>query len=313
VTSATAAGSGSPKPRATAIITTKNRSHMVVEAVESALAIDTSNLELEIIVVDDGSTDDTLEVLATFPVKVVHAGGVGMAAARAAGVSAATGDYVALLDDDDMWLPPAIAAQVAVLEQHPEYGAVHGQSRLVTWDKVPFGPSMPAGPLTSGWIVNDLLRYFPQIGTIVTRTSVARSVGDMDSSLPGDPDWDWVLRVAERHQIGRIEVPVVLFRQRGEPEEEQCRRRFPAMPLIFKRHTAQLSLWERIRVRPILWRHRGWCAGVFLNHAGANWRNGRRRRALRSISYAVRWSPPHTAVEGCRRLVAKVRRARSSS
>ncbi len=78
-----AAESGSPKPRATAIITTKNRSTMVVEAVESALAIDTSNLDLEIIVVDDGSTDDTLEVLATYPVKVVSAGGVGMAAARA--------------------------------------------------------------------------------------------------------------------------------------------------------------------------------------------------------------------------------------
>ncbi len=218
-----------------------------------------------------------------------------------------------LLDDDDMWLLPAIATQVAVLEDHPEYGAVHGQSQLVTADKVPFGPPISTGPLSSGWILNDLLRYFPQIGTIVTRTSVARAVGDMDSSLPGDPDWDWVLRVAERHEIGRVEVPVVLFRQRGDAEEEQCRRRFPAMPLIFKRHTAQLPLGERIRVRPILWRHRWWCAGVFLNDVGANWRNGRRTRALRSIVHAFRWSPPHTAVEGCRRLIAKVRRVRSSS
>jgi hypothetical protein len=145
-----------------------------------------------------------------------------------------------------------------------------------------------------------LLTYWPQVGTIVTRASVAREAGDLDPTLSGDTDWDWLLRIARRYPIGRIEQPVMLFRQRGVAEEAQSWRRFPAMITIFHRHVNSLGFIKRMRLQPILWRHRGWWAGNFLNYARMNYAKGERKRAYRSLYYAFRCSPPHALI-GCLR------------
>jgi glycosyltransferase involved in cell wall biosynthesis len=282
------------------IITTRNRSKYLKQAIESVLAVHNEKFELEVIVVDDGSTDDTPEVLKQYPVVHLRTSGIGMANARNTGLKAAKGDFVTLLDDDDMWLPNNIAAHIALFEQHPEYGAVHAQSQLVNYDNTPFGDPVPAGPLPSGWVFEELLTYWPQVGTILTRAVVAREVGDLDPTLSGDTDWDWLLRVARRYPIGRIEQPVLLFRQRGTAEEELSWRRFPAMLTIFHRHTKPLGFIKRIKLQPILWRHRGWWASNFLDYARVNYTKGERRRAYRSLYYAFRCSPPH-AIIGCLR------------
>lgn len=282
------------------IITTRNRAQYLKEAIESVLAAQGNCFEKELIVVDDGSTDDTAEMLKSYPVTCIRLEGVGMANARNAGLQAARGDFVTLLDDDDIWLPNNIAVQLALFEQHPEYGAVHAQSQLVDHDKQPFGDPIPSGPLPSGWLFEELLTYWPQVGTIVTRTTVARDVGDMDPKLSGDTDWDWLLRVARKYPIGRVEQPVLLFRQRGTAEEELSWRRFPAMVTIFHRHTRTLDLAKRLRLRPILWRHRGWWAAVFLDYARANYTRHEYKRACRSLFYALRCSVPH-ALLGCLR------------
>lgn len=280
------------------VITTRNRSQLLREAIESVLAVKSRTFEIELIVVDDGSTDDTPSVLASYSVKVIRTSGIGMARARNTGLHAVTGNFVTLLDDDDVWLPNNIAPQIQVFEQHPEYGAVHAQAQRVKYDKTPFGEPVPGGPLSSGWIFDDLLAYWPQVGTILTRADVAREAGDMDPTLTGDTDWDWLLRIARRYPIGRIEQPVMLFRQRNKAEEDQAWRRYPAMGRIFKRHTKSLSLFKQIKLRPILWRHRGWWASQFLNFAHVHAGDGDKRRAYRSIYYAYRCSPLH-ALKGC--------------
>jgi glycosyltransferase involved in cell wall biosynthesis len=280
------------------IITTRNRSKYLKEAIESVLSVERQKFDLEVIVVDDGSTDDTPEVLKNYPVTHLRTNGVGMANARNTGLRSANGEFVTLLDDDDIWLPNNIAPQIELFEQHPEYGAVHAQSQLADYDKNPFGDPVPAGPLPSGWIFEELLTYWPQVGTILTRTTVAREAGDLDPTLSGDTDWDWLLRVARRHPIGRVEQPVLLFRQRGAAEEELSWRRFPAMLTIFHRHTRPLGFLKRMKLRPILWRHRGWWAGNFLDYARRNYAEGARERAYRSLYYAFRCSLPH-ALLGC--------------
>lgn len=278
------------------VITTRNRSQLLREAIQSVLDIKNPAFNLEIIVVDDGSTDGTLEVLADYPVTLIKTTGIGMAKARNAGLHAAQGDFVTLLDDDDVWLPNNIAPHIELFERHPEFGAVHAQAQLANYDKTPFGDPVPAGPLPSGWIFEELLQYWPQVGTILTRTSVAREAGDMDPTLTGDTDWDWLLRVARRYPIGRIEQPVMLFRQRNKAEEELAWRRFPAMVKIFKRHTRDLSALKQLKLRPILWRHRGWWASQFLNFARMHVAEGNQRRAYRSLYYAFRCSPPHALI-----------------
>jgi hypothetical protein len=282
------------------IITTRNRSEFVKKAIESVLAVQRQKFDIEIIVVDDGSTDDTPEVLQQYSVVYIRTSGVGMANARNIGLRAAHGNFVTLLDDDDVWLPNNIALHIELFEQHPEYGAVHAQSQLADYAGTPFGDPVPAGPLPSGWIFEELLTYWPQVGTIVTRAMVAREVGDLDSTLSGDTDWDWLLRVARRYQIGRIEQPVLLFRQRATAEEELSWRRFPAMLTIFHRHTRPLGFLKRLKLQPILWRHRGWWASNFLDYARINFTKGERKRAYRSLYYAFRCSPAHMLI-GCLR------------
>ena len=137
---------GMQLPKVSVVITTKNRSTQLAEAIESALALDRTRFDLEIIVVDDGSTDDTPEVLQRYPVRVIRTEGVGMARARSIGLEAATGDFFGLLDDDDVWLPTAITTQLTEFERHPEYGAVHAQAQMVGPTLVPFNVPLRCTP-----------------------------------------------------------------------------------------------------------------------------------------------------------------------
>ncbi|HEU5012314.1 MAG TPA: glycosyltransferase family A protein [Roseiflexaceae bacterium] len=282
------------------VITTRNRSRYLRDAIESVLAVKQQQhpkFDIELIVVDDGSTDDTPEVIKQYPVISIRTTGIGMAGARNTGLHAATGDFFTLLDDDDVWMPNHVAPYIELFEQHPEFGAVHAQNQTVYADLTPYGELEPPGPLQSGWLFEELLTYWPQVGTILTRMPVAREAGDFDSSLTGDNDWDWLLRIARRYPIGRLEVPVLLFRQRCQAEEQLAWRRFPAMITIFHRHTRPLGLLRRLQLRPILWRHRGWWATFyFLRFAHMHYAAGEYKRAYRSLYYAVRCSPAHTVL-----------------
>jgi hypothetical protein len=152
-------------------------------------------------------------------------------------------------------------------------------------------------------IFERLLTYFPQVGTILTRMEFAREAGPFDPTLSGDNDWDWLLRIARLHPIGAVEVPVMLFRQRDQPDEQLSWRRYPAVRLIFRRHTADLDFLDRVRLEPILWRHRGWWADLFLRYSVEHWQSGDRCRAARSAVYAIRCSPVHAAIGCIRRTV----------
>ena len=101
------------------IIPTYNRSQMVQEAIDSVLEQDFTDYEL--IVVDDGSNDNTPEILAGYGqrIKVLHQSNKGVSAARNFGIAAASGQLIALLDSDDLWLPRKLATQVTFFEDNP--------------------------------------------------------------------------------------------------------------------------------------------------------------------------------------------------
>lgn len=106
------------------IVPAYNRAHLIVATLESALA--QTYTPLEIIVVDDGSSDGTPEVVQRFgaPVRYVRQSNAGVAAARNRGFAEGRGEFIALLDSDDIWLPWKLEAQVAVLRSHPDIGMV---------------------------------------------------------------------------------------------------------------------------------------------------------------------------------------------
>ncbi|MCE9636527.1 MAG: glycosyltransferase family 2 protein [Planctomycetes bacterium] len=192
-------------PRVSVIVPVHNRPRFVREAVESALAQDCPGGH-EIVVVDDGSTDDTPAVLASFGnrIRSIRQANAGPANARNRGFAEAHGDLFALLDSDDIWLPGKLAAQVAVLDATPDACLVHSDvaefwedGSKQRWDRRP--------AIEGGQVLRALLhRNFVHTMTVVLRRSAIEAVcaggvsAAFDPAYPPCEDWDLWLRLAER-------------------------------------------------------------------------------------------------------------------
>lgn len=114
------------------IIPTYNRAHYLGEAIESILNQDIRDCRIEIIVVDDGSTDNTKEILGKFgnSVRYIFQDHRGAGAARNRGIAEATGEWISFLDSDDRWLPDKLTLQFKVLDAVPGYNAVHSEFQI---------------------------------------------------------------------------------------------------------------------------------------------------------------------------------------
>ena len=167
------------------VIPTRDRCALLAGALASVERIANDRLEVEKIVVDDGSTDDTRLVAGRFGVRLLESEGRGASAARNQGMAAATGDFLLFLDDDDEVVPEQIRRLVDVLQEDPGLGAAFGQVQLTDERLVPFGAPYPSA-------VSDPLHYmlgtWQQIGSVVVRTGVRDTVGEFDTSLVDSED-----------------------------------------------------------------------------------------------------------------------------
>ena len=119
--------SGMSNPQISVIIPTFNRVRLVVQAIDSVLK--QSFHDFEIVVIDDGSSDDTGAVIQQYTdprVRYIYQENTGLAGARNAGIRAARGQYVAFLDADDLFLPHNLDSHIAEIERHPQLGLVAG-------------------------------------------------------------------------------------------------------------------------------------------------------------------------------------------
>lgn len=195
------------------IIPTHDRPALLPRAVESARR---AGAEVEIVVVDDGSTDETSAVCASFPdivyVRLEERHGVGRA--RAAGIAASSGTYISFLDDDDARLPGTIDRQMAILEARPEaalvYGQVHGAMQSLAIDgRGPFPQLCPSGDVF--WILMAG-NFIPSCSVVVRRGAIESVGGLFHEATPAD-DWDLWLRITERYPIAALPEPVSIYRQ----------------------------------------------------------------------------------------------------
>jgi glycosyltransferase involved in cell wall biosynthesis len=198
-------------PKASIIITTHNRPHLLRRAINSARA---SGSEVEIVVVDDASSDGTAEVCQSVSgisyVRVDRNQGV--AGARNVGLVASRGEYVSFLDDDDQRLPDSVDKQIEALKKNPEAVLIYGQA-------IPEDPSgaqhspYPA-ECPQGDVFWELLtRNFIPCGSAVFRRACLARVGLLDDGISGIDDWDLWVRIAEIFSIAAIETPVMIWRQ----------------------------------------------------------------------------------------------------
>lgn len=190
------------RPLVSVVIPTYKRAQLLRKAIISALAQEKAGelFEMEIIVVDDCSPDETAHVAAEFPqVQYLRlAKNSGASGARNAGIKRAQGKYIALLDDDDEFLTHKLMVQVPILEAHPEIGVLYGQS-VVTGGEVPLLLWPEWGP--SGNVFDEFVTRtddFLHPPTWLVRRELFEAAGFFDESKAGMEHYDMALRIAAR-------------------------------------------------------------------------------------------------------------------
>jgi len=199
------------KPQVSVIIPTYNRSWIIKEAIDSVLAQDYK--EFELIVVDDGSTDHTSDVLDSSRnvIKVLSQKNKGVSAARNRGIAEASGQFIAFLDSDDLWLPQKLSAQVEFFNQTPN--ALICQTEEV-WIRngLRVNPKKRHKKL-SGMIFKPSLELcLVSPSAVMIQRSLFDRVGEFDETLPACEDYDLWLRISCRFPVHLIDRPLIIKR-----------------------------------------------------------------------------------------------------
>ena len=262
-------------PRVSVVVPSYNAAAFVARAVDSVLAQTWRDREL--MVVDDGSTDDTLAALARYgqALRVLPQANAGPAAARNHGLAHATGDYVAFLDADDWWEPAKLAAQVALLDANPEIGFCSTATRVVDTAGHTVGdwPCRPdAGPLPDALFMNGALVSGSTSGVLARRALVV-AAGGFDEQLRGFEDPDLWIRLAARAGYACIPQPLtVVVRTPGSVSSHLPNMR-KATLASYRKNRALLPAAKR----GTFWRAA--CSGALTDYAKTAWRAGDRRHA----------------------------------
>lgn len=262
-------------PTVSAIITTYNLGKMLPEAIDSVLRQDWKDLET--IVVDDGSTDDTPEVMRRYSgmVQYVPQKNAGPSAARNTGVHASSGKFLAFLDGDDLWKPNKISRQLAEFEKDSALGLVSSDFSVDEGGEITESYFANCRFVASGMIFLNLLRenFLLPSAAMVKRECMA-AVGAWDEALRGSEDRDYWLRIARSWPI-RV-IPEVLTIKRNRPGNltSNQERLTPYRILLFEKVLASggLTSVERKTVQATL-SDNYWDLGY------AHWNDGRRAEA----------------------------------
>ena len=200
-------------PQVSVIIPTYNHARFVAQAVESALA--QTYADLEVIVVDDGSTDLTQAVLTRYGTQInyIHQENQGLSVARNTGIAAARGDYLLFLDADDLIPADKLELQVPVFDARPDFGLVYSGFQYV--DESGTQVLHEIRPGKQGHLLKDWLRrtfFFPPGAAVVRRECLDR-VGLFDESCPAAADTDMWIRIARAgYAFGYIDRPLFQYR-----------------------------------------------------------------------------------------------------
>jgi glycosyltransferase involved in cell wall biosynthesis len=271
--------------RASLIIPTFNHVRFVGAAIDSALA--QTATAVDVIVVDDGSTDETPAVLARYAgrVRVLRQENRGLSAARNAGLAAARGTFVSFLDADDVMAPTKLATQLELLERSPAIGWTYCD---VLMETVATGATVRASErfgyaarAVDGWLFPELIHgnFIPAIAPLVRRTAL-EAAGGFDERLTALEDWDMWLRLSLIAEARYTPAVLVTYRIRpggmSEDRARMDRSRFQVLDKINRTRPVALESLGNVGRRIIADTH-NWLGKEA--YASGDWREARRRFA----------------------------------
>jgi len=196
-------------PQVSVIVPTYNRAYLLKEALDSVLAQSYRNFEL--IVVDDGSTDHTSRLLASYGdrITVLFHPNAGVSAARNRGIQAASGDLIALLDSDDYWLPGKLAAQVDFFKATPQ-ALICQTEEIWIRNGIRVNPKRRHRKLSGMIFQASLPLCLISPSAVMMRKSLLDEVGLFDEELTACEDYDLWLRITWKYPVHLIPAPLVV-------------------------------------------------------------------------------------------------------
>lgn len=206
-------------PRVSVLIPTFNCGRFLGEALDSVLA--QTYKDYEIVIVDDGSTDDTKNVVDRYGSRVIYTyqPNGGLSSARNVTIAKSNGELIAYLDADDLWRQDKLEKQVAFLDAHEECGMVHSEVTVINDDdKVIYSRfnEETGRPVPEGHCMLDLLRRnHIQVPTVLERRSCLTVAGSFDEGLLVAQDYyHWIMMVIHGWAIGYLHEPLGIYRWR---------------------------------------------------------------------------------------------------
>jgi glycosyltransferase involved in cell wall biosynthesis len=222
----------------TVIIPSYNYGRFIAEAIDSALR--QTLVPKEIIVVDDGSVDDTAEVVAGFgeQVRYIRQENAGVCVARNRGVAESTGELIAFLDADDIWEPTKLEKQAELFEQGGRIGLVHCGMREFDSESGETIALHTEG--MDGEVAVELLLWERPVivgpgGTIMVSRDAFSAVGGFDPRQKCGEDWDLCYRIARRYRVGFVREPLVNYRSHGAAAHRNVREMERGMGLFYQK------------------------------------------------------------------------------
>lgn len=285
-------------PRVSVIVPTYNCARFLARALQSVLVQGYS--DYEIIVVDDGSTDDSREVISRFDgkIKYLYQPNRGPSSARNLALSRASGELIAYLDADDIWYPQKLHRQVAFLDAHRECGLVHSDMAIIDEvDRVihlrfnrETGRNVPYGYCT----IDLLRRAYIQTATVLERREGIDHTANFDERLGCHEDYlRWILVAMEGMAIGYIDEPLTMYRWRIGSQYSNRRRVLEDLVRMFEILSSEKALALRLgREAADIVRARLY--GVRKELAYLNRIEGRTEEARGSVISLLLESPLHT-------------------
>lgn len=268
-------------PLVSVVIPCYRQAQFLGEAIESVLGQTYPNLE--VVVVDDGSPDNTQTVTARYPgVMYIRQENGWVSAARNTGLERSSGNFVMFLDGDDRLLPSAVRAGVEQLLRHPEYGFTSGQFRFIDSEgKVTYVPKIRE--IHKDHYQQLLLRnYISMLASVMYRRSILQEVGGFDTKLRGCEDYELFLRITRSHPVGCHDQIVAEYRRHGDNMSRDAARMMRTAVKALgsqarfvegnrdceEAYRKGMKAWRKLYGGPLLAEIGAWLHDGHLKHAG---------------------------------------------